>query len=178
MLLNCDGRKTKQDALKTSIIKFKDSIETIEIIEYIPKKYSEIKTDTILSNGFTVKVSSITDMDNSILKSFQKDSASIKQYHRKRIVTLEISLNGKLLFDKQIDTLFLKSYKGLAKSIISKDLIISDLRIDPKTSLSPKTELYMFITAYNPGDKFDKRFQLHFDKSGNYRLNTTGSYPI
>lgn len=178
-IFSCDGRKTKNDSLEESIAKFKDSTNTIEVVEYIPNSYSEIKTDTILSNGFTVKISAITDMNNFILKEIKKDSNIVKQHHRKRILHLKIFLKESLVFDNQIDIPFLKKDVDLLKLIKEQDLIISDLRIDPKTSLSPKTELYLDIVVYNPNDKLDKRFKLHFDKFGNYTFGgSIKGYPI
>ena len=120
-LISCDGRKTKNDALKESITKFRDSVSPFEISEYIPNIYSEIKTDTILSNGFTVKISAITDMDHSILKEIKTDTTIVKQYHRKRILHLKIFLKEKLVFDNQIDTPFLKTDEHVLKFIKNQD---------------------------------------------------------
>ena len=73
-LLSCDGReKVKRKPIET--LKEKNMIESFSTREsYYPKTYSEVKTDTILSNGYTVKVNTFTDMTSSFLKQFKHDA--------------------------------------------------------------------------------------------------------
>ncbi|MFI0428889.1 hypothetical protein [Mariniflexile sp. HMF6888] len=101
--VSCNG-KTKKDTLKTSVEKFKDSLGTLEIEKYIPETYSETVTDTILSNGFKVKVKTFTDMKHSVLNIFKQDTIVYKHYYRELASQVTINKDGneilKLLVDK------------------------------------------------------------------------------
>ena len=178
-LISCDGRKTRNDALKESITKFKDSIKPTEVLKYIPQEYAEIETDTILKSGFKIKISSNTDMEHSILKKNFKESSVVKQFHRKNNVDLKVSYKDNLVFNQSINFEFLKKNDQLSKKIKREDLIIRSLSIDPKSLLTPKSEIYFYVTAYNPNEKLDYRFQLRIDNKGSYRLNgLLKGYPV
>lgn len=104
--VSCNGGKTKKDALKTSVEKFKDSIGTLEIEKYIPETYSETITDTILSNGFKVKIKTFTDMGHSVLNMFKQDTIVYKHYYRDAIAEITIFKNDIQIVSQKIDKSF------------------------------------------------------------------------
>lgn len=99
--------KSPQEILQEN--KLLDSFS--ENIKYIPEKYTETITDTTLSNGFRVKISYFTDMNNSILKETKKDTIHLKEYYRERKTKIIVYKNSKELFNKTFDkTSIFKSY--------------------------------------------------------------------
>ncbi|WP_299554331.1 hypothetical protein [Seonamhaeicola sp.] len=176
---SCDSRKSKNDLLRESITKYKDSIEPIVIVKYIPEENRVTETDTILTTGFRYKISSSVDMNHAIIKEVATDTVIKKYHYRKSIVKLQVFSENKLIFDATIDSTFLNNYSGLVEEIKDADLIISDLRLDPKSLLSPKADKIFFkIRAYNPNHELDVRINLHIDKKGHYNMHTSKSYPI
>lgn len=170
-LTNCDGRKTKSEALKESVEKFRDSIEPINIVEYIPKVYSEVKTDTILSNGFVVKIKNYTDMQNSVSHNYQVDSITTRtDIYRKWISEVSVEKDGKLIFNKIInDDFFLSevdnNQKALTRAITSGVHFDQELYPD-----NASIKLYAELTY--PDTEGGLVFIIRMDKSGKYTIKT------
>ncbi|AXP82603.1 hypothetical protein CJ739_3541 [Mariniflexile rhizosphaerae] len=146
--VSCNGGKTKKDALKTSVEKFKDSIGTLEIEKYIPEAYSETITDTILSNGFKVKIKTFTDMEHSVLNMFKQDTIVYKHYYRDAIAEITIFKNDIQIVSQKIDKSFflkrdneLKDYFEIAN--------LSGVWLNEKESLD-KDKISIFIMFCKP----------------------------
>ena len=94
ILLSCSGKDkallTPQDSLKEK--KLLDSFS--ENIKYFPEKYSEMVTDTTLSNGFRVHIKTQTDMESSVLNEFKQDTIHFKYYFRNFTSNIEIFRNN------------------------------------------------------------------------------------
>ena len=133
VLLACNGGKTKRDALNESISKFKDSIEPIEIVEYIPKEYSEVVTDTILSNGFIVKIKSFTNMNESVLYTFTSNTENSNHYFRKIDSEIIVYKNEKEIFSEVFNKEFLLRHFPDIDNL--EDFITSEIYIDQLESI-------------------------------------------
>lgn len=94
---SCDGRITANQSLTESIEEFKINT-AIESQTYIPEVYTEISNDTLLSNGFRVKTTTFTDMDNSIVRSVVKDSVTYKEYYRDVEGLVTVTFKNKCAF--------------------------------------------------------------------------------
>ncbi|UKM64126.1 hypothetical protein GSB9_00673 [Flavobacteriaceae bacterium GSB9] len=166
-LTNCDGRKTQRDALKESIQKFKDSITPIEIVEYIPKTYSEVKTDTILSNGFVIKIKNYTDMENSVSHQYQTDSFTMRtDIYRDWVSEVTVEKDGELIFSETIDDLFLikndKVFASLKTTAIKSGTILkSDF-------INNNEHVYLFTNIIFPDNQDGLAYMLKINKSGKY----------
>jgi hypothetical protein len=108
--VGCDGRdrmhKTNEEVLIEN--KLLDSFS--EVIEYFPETYTEIDKDTILSNGFKVKIKSFTNLNSSVLAVSKKDTIVYKEYFRDFINDISVFKNNQPLFDKRIDKTFLVNH--------------------------------------------------------------------
>ncbi len=166
-LTNCDGRKTKSEALKESVEKFRDSIEPVNIVEYIPKVYSEVKTDTILSNGFVVKIKNYTDMQNSVSHKYQADSITSRtNIYRNWISEVTVEKDGKLIFNKIINDDFLldeiKNTEGqLAKTIKTGTHYNQEYNPD-------NNSISLYTGLVYPGTENRLFYMIRIDKSGKY----------
>lgn len=178
LAISCDSQKHKKDLLNQSIINFKDSIPPIEIARFIPQENKITVTDTILNNHFKFKIISSANMNQAILKQKNNNKLTENLYYRKSIVKLQLYYKDELIFDNDINTAFLKNNNDILAKIGKDDLIIRDLNLDPKTSLTDKKVIYFNINAYNPNHELDVRINLHIDKTGKYTMHTTKSYPI
>lgn len=103
----CEGRISKNEALKKSIADFKSNEVITEVI-YHPLEYNEVVTDTILGNGYEVKLKTFTDMNNSILNSYKINL--ITQNHFYRIVesNLEVKYAENVIFKDTIGNDFIE----------------------------------------------------------------------
>lgn len=96
----CDGQDRMHKAPQEVLLENKLLDSFSENITYIPKEYTEVVTDTILSNGFRIKIKYYTDMNNSILEEKTIDSIKHKNYYRDGIATIIVTKNSTELLNK------------------------------------------------------------------------------
>ncbi|MFL0352451.1 hypothetical protein [Xanthomarina sp. GH4-25] len=117
LLASCDGRdrvfKSNTEVLLEN--KLLDSFS--ENITYIPESYTEVVTDTILSNGFHIKMKTYSNMEQSVLNTFNRDTINHKEYYREFVSEVIITKDSKEIFNKKVDKQFL-------------DTIIEDLQLN------------------------------------------------
>lgn len=165
---SCIGNTSKYDALQESIIKFKDSVEPIDIVKYIPKTYSEIKTDTILSNGFKVNIKLFTDMQHSLVNEYEVDFIRYKEHHRVIKADITVLKADKEIFKKTIDKRFLKTDSN--DDIYLRNANIRNLYIDEFASInSNKVVLNIPIHQFN--ERSTPTYNIIIDDKGNYSIH-------
>ncbi|WP_417873654.1 hypothetical protein [Xanthomarina gelatinilytica] len=120
--ISCDGRdrvfKTNTEVLIEN--KLLDSFS--ENITYVPETYTEVATDTILYNGFHVKLKTYTIMDKHIVNEFKQDSIVYKKYYREFVTDVIVTMNDKEIFNERIDKEFIHKHNNnlqLNKAIIN-----------------------------------------------------------
>ncbi|MFV0573218.1 MAG: hypothetical protein ACK5M1_12440 [Xanthomarina gelatinilytica] len=120
--ISCDGRdrvfKTNTEVLIEN--KLLDSFS--ENINYVPETYTEVATDTILDNGFHVKLKTYTIMDKYIVNEFKQDSIVYKKYYREFVTDVIVTKNDKEIFNERIDKEFIHKHNNnlqLNKAIIN-----------------------------------------------------------
>ncbi|WP_225035766.1 hypothetical protein [Winogradskyella sp. SM1960] len=99
---SCDGRKTQGQALSDSIEKFKKTVN-FETNVYIPKNYMEHEVDTIMSNGYRVKIKTYSDMSNAVLLSKIKDTINYQTYYRNFKFDVSVTKNDKEIYNESFD---------------------------------------------------------------------------
>ena len=101
---SCEGRKTQSQALSESIDEFNKSA-TLEVAIYHPKNYYEREVDTLLSNGYRVKIKTYSDMDHSVLFSKIKDTINYQTYYRNFKFDIRVEKEGQLIYNESFDKL-------------------------------------------------------------------------
>ncbi|MEO1032455.1 MAG: hypothetical protein AAFX55_13675 [Bacteroidota bacterium] len=99
---SCEGRKTQSQALKEDIEDLKKTV-TVEIPVYQPESYMEREVDTLLHNGYRVKIKTYTDMDHAVLFTKIKDTVNYQTYYRNFKFHILIEKNGKRIFNTHFD---------------------------------------------------------------------------
>lgn len=167
-VMNCEGRTTRNHALAEDIEEFKkDTI--IEKTTYFPQEHEETINDTILSNGYRIKVRFFSDMNSQILDEVTKENIVYKQYHREFNAHLTIIKNDKEIFNKVIDKNFFKRHQevkldALAFSIMSNVAIDSDLFLNNKN-------LNVEIWFNKINTDFHHIYTLAFNEDGFYGID-------
>lgn len=167
--VGCDGRdnvfKTNKEILKKHNLYESFS----ERITYIPERYSETITDTIMSNGFNVKIKSYTDMDESVLKDFSKNDIHYKNYHRniKALVSIEKS-NRNIVSTLITKQLFLE-YDSTLNSVL-KNKEIRGVWLDEYASIV-QNKIILNVQLREPETNNQINFMLGFDDEGNIFIN-------
>ncbi|WP_299116492.1 hypothetical protein [uncultured Winogradskyella sp.] len=119
---SCEGRKTQSKSLSESISSFKKN-NAIKINEFIPEAYFESRIDTILSNGFRVKIQASTDMTNQVAFTKTKDNIDYANNYRKFNFKVTIEKNGEKLFDESFNKQKVNNIFGYLSDIDSEEPI-------------------------------------------------------
>ncbi len=122
-IISCDGR-SKLYKSNQEILKEHGLYDTFsERINYIPESYLETTTDTILSNGYRIKIKSFTDMNNSFLNAYAENTIQHKDYYRNINTYITIIKNNEEILSKLINKdSFIEYDKSLEKSIHNKTI--------------------------------------------------------
>lgn len=106
-LASCDGRNRKYKT-NAEVLKENKLLESFtQKIKFVPETYTEIKTDTILSSGFEVKINYHSLESSFVLETRKSKNDAITRIHHKN-------------FEAQL--LVLKHNTIINKSLISKKL--------------------------------------------------------
>ncbi len=166
---NCDGRdrkhKTNAEILKEN--KLFDSFS--EKVKYLPEAYSEISTDTILSNGYKIKIRTFSNMSQSILDEFVIENITHKLYFRKLRSEVYIEKNSRLVFNKVIDHAFFESNLD-HNTFKLDDHVLNPIEVDQQKSM--ETNKVVLTAALNIPRKPDNTslFNILIDDLGNVEL--------
>lgn len=167
--IGCDG-KERVHLSNTEVLKQHKILDSFsEKIEYIPEQYSEINTDTILSNGFRVKLKAFVDMENSIMKIKNINSLHYKTFYRNRIINLYVEKNDKQIFSKIINNNFFIENIEKNTNINLKNFVLSEgYTTYDDTYVSDKITFTIFFKNFLTDES--KSYQLEVNNSGKYRV--------
>ena len=172
-LLSCDGRdrkhKTNEEVLKEN--KLLDSFS--ERIKYIPETYSEVETDTILSNGFRVKIKTYTEMQDNVFNEFVIDTIKYKFYYRNYTGKLDVFYNKRSILKETINKSYLN--KNNDKDFWD-DAIMAGIELDEHNST--KKEVIISVLYCIPESEICKEFNITVNKEGKATLKELDTEPI
>jgi hypothetical protein len=166
--VSCDGRdksyKTNQEVLKEHKL-FKSFSEKIT---YIPENYLETTTDTILSNGFQVKIKSYTDMNSSVLKEYSQDNLQYKKYYRDIKTSISIVKNNQEITSTTITKELFNDYNKSSKT--NRNKIIQGVWLNQYSS-TIYNKVILNVQLYEPETKHHEHYTLEFDEQGTLSIN-------
>ncbi|RYH71869.1 hypothetical protein EVU94_14420 [Flavobacteriaceae bacterium 144Ye] len=174
---SCDGRKSHKESLEESVTEFKDSIGPIENIKYFPEEYAETVTDTILSNGYRVKLKTYTDMENSVLNEFKVDTIVHKHYYREFIASIYIEKEGVEISNLNIDKDFIiknDESSDFYKSFYEDALLYSVWLSEYNSTISDKIIFIISLCKPESDDCIMYETIIHYD--GKVELNELEEY--
>ncbi|RCW92579.1 hypothetical protein [Winogradskyella arenosi] len=100
--ISCQGPKSKRQALSESITEFKNNV-TLEKQVFIPKAYIEREVDTLLHNGYRVKIKTYADMSQSVLISKIKDTVNYQTHYRNFNFDIRVEKEGQLIYEEHFN---------------------------------------------------------------------------
>ena len=168
VLISCDGRnkiyKSNQEILKEYGLYEAFS----EHINYIPESYLETTTDTILSNGYEIKIKSYTDMNNSLLNAYTKENIQHKNYYRNINTRITIIKNNQEILSGLINkNTMIASDKSLEKLIVNK--IIQGVWVNEYASLV-KNNVIINVLLFDPETNEKFNYSLEFNAQGKFYI--------
>lgn len=166
-LISCDARDRINRTPK-EILKEKNLLESFsERVSYYPQEYSEVKTDTILSNGYHVNVKTFTDMESSYLKQFKHDSINYK-YHYRDFKAEIVASHNSIIFHDVIDKQYVLKHDKTV-SYYMETSILKSVWVNQEESLN-QNKLVLNILFTQPKTNTEKVFELVIDNKGDKKL--------
>lgn len=167
-LSSCDGRDKKHRTTQQDLIENKALDTFSDVVTYFPEKYTQVVTDTILSNGFEVKINTSTDMKNSILNAFKVDTTNHKHYYRDLISKIEVSKNGQIILSEVIGKPFFLKFDNTLEDYF-KISNLTGVWLDEKSALT-KDEIFIYILFNKPETDYSYLYKMIINKHGEYSI--------
>lgn len=165
--VSCDGRKSKSESLKTALEEFNLKQSNFEIATYYPKEYTEVVTDTIISNQIKVHIKNYSDENDTVLISNEPNSTPKKvNYHRVFESDVVISTPTKQVFKAHISA---EQFKSISKDIFWNNATLQQVWVNQELSTIQTIQLDM--SFINPKEKTYKLYRMSIDGNGQQQLN-------
>ncbi|MFC0605830.1 hypothetical protein [Winogradskyella pulchriflava] len=100
--VSCEGRKSSSQALAEDVEEFIKNVTT-EVDIYVPKDYTEREVDTLMNNGYSIKIKTYSDMENSVLFTKIKDTVNYQTYYRNFKFDILVKIDNKVIYDETFD---------------------------------------------------------------------------
>lgn len=162
-LLSCDARTTKYEALKVSIEKFKNSNNIVQPVSFFPENYAEVQNDTILSNGYRVKIKNFTNMEAFTTLSKSGKTNSIQNFRR---IDSEITVykDDKLIFNSVFTNRFIDDANFNKTKL--RAYLNNGISVDEIASIK-KNRLVLITSNCGPINNQCPNYALIIDEYGN-----------
>lgn len=164
-LASCDGRdrvyKNNTDILKEN--KLLDSFS--ESITYIPETYTEIVTDTILSNGFQIRMKTYSNMEHSVLNKFEENSIKHLVFYREFESEVIITKDSKEIFNEKVDKHFFEK----TQNDLQLNNAIVKLMVDESSSIY-NNSIVLSVMIQKTDSKEVTFCDIIIDSEGNFEL--------
>jgi hypothetical protein len=168
LVLSCDGRsrtfKTEIEVLKEN--KLLDSFS--EKINYYPKTYTEVVTDTILNSGFKVKIKYWSDDNNMLTDSYETDGINHIDYYHEFNADIEIKKENQIIFSKTINKDFINRFSASKQNRINQS-ILQNIWLDELHS-EEKKQLIIYLEYCEPKTDRCITYKLTADKKSHFTL--------
>lgn len=171
IFIGCDGRERAKQT-NAEVLKEHNLLDSFsKHTEYIPREYTEVVTDTILSNGYKVKVKTYSDMETSIPKRFTKESISHHILYREFVSEVSVFKDDQLVFNETINDSFLKKYIPNIEGL--KESINRGVAINEEKSIETNT-IYLAISNCKPDKtKNCPSYYIIIDEKGHFKIKDT-----
>lgn len=164
--VSCDRRGSHREHLQYSISEYNDKQSSINIVSYYPEAYTEIQTDSLISNTFKVSIKNYSNMDSQILVSSETSKKETTfNYHRVFESEIHIATNSKTVVNTTIRA---EDFKNNSQSEFWKNATLEHVWVNQETSDS--NELNLGVSIINPKSKAYKLYELIVNTDGKQDL--------
>lgn len=166
VLMSCDRRTSKSEHLKKAVSDFNNQYKLNNTNNYYPETYTEIKTDSIVSNTFRVSIKNYSLNDRSIFtKHTSKEKTNTKALHRVFACDLIVSVSDKIVLKEYISADTFQAYES---SEFWNNATLEHVWVNHDTSNDQK--LSLGVSFINPLNDNYKLYELLVDNHGNERI--------
>lgn len=160
--ISCDGRKSRSEALKSSIKDFNEKQADVVVVSYYPKDYTEVVTDTIICNSVNVHIKNYSRLDKSLLISVNdKTKPKSKKEHRVFESDVVVSTPTRELLKIHISA---EQFKSIDPDIFWNHATLQHVWVNQELSTIDYIKLDM--SFINPSNNSYKIYRMSINKSG------------
>lgn len=161
-LASCDGRNRKYKT-NAQVLKENKLLESFtQEVKFVPETYTEIKTDTILSSGFEVKISYHSLESSFVLETRKSKNDAITRTHHKNFEAQLLVLKNSTIINKSL--ISKKLFYEFESTTFWANAIMQFLWID--YAASNKNMLYLNTSFCIPNTDECKGFTLKINDQG------------
>ncbi|MFT5215608.1 MAG: hypothetical protein ACI83H_000724 [Glaciecola sp.] len=169
----CDGKDRSRYTHQEKLKKSKLSGSFFEQVQYLPQDFTEVVTDTILSNGYHIKLKVYSDMNTSVLKEFKKDTITYKRYFRAFKGEVIITLNNEEIINKTLEKI---QFSNNTDADFWKDAVLGNISLNYERS----TDDEIFLNAFYriPETNHYKDFNIVIASNGKIRIEELSAHVL
>lgn len=165
--ISCDGRKSKSVALKESIEAFNQDQSNFETVSYYPKEYSEVVTDTIISNELKIHIKNYSiDNEAVLISTLEKTSPKMTTYHRVFESEIVVSTPTKTIFSGWISA---AQFTETSSDAFWNNATLQHAWVNQE--LSTLEQVQVDVSFINPKENSYKLFRMSIDVDGQKHIN-------
>lgn len=170
---NCDGRDRAHKTTDEALIENKLLDSFSQNVSFYPKNYSEVETDTILPNGFKVKIKAYTDMESHVPFSKVKGSITYTKKYRNFKFDIIVEKDNTLIYQEHFDKDKINNLLGYNSAYFTESspfynfdklAILKSIQVDDELSL--KNEVLIDILYAIPNSNRLARHTLFVNENG------------
>ena len=160
--VSCDGRKSRSEALKSSIEEFNKKQSDLVIITYYPKEYTEVVTDTLIANYVNIHVKNYSLASESLLISINDQKIpKIRKEHRVFESEVVISTPLKEILNTHISA---ELFKNTFYDEFWNHATLEHVWVNQE--LSKSNDIKLDISFIDPSNNSYKIYRMSIDENG------------
>ncbi len=169
LCVSCDGSSNSKNNPKNDVATNTTLIAVSTTKKYVPKNYTEIKTDTLLQNGFQIKLNVFSNLEKNIPKILSNAKTKTDTFYREFEADILVNYNSKLLFKKRINKQFILDYyqeiynPKLATVILKNAYVLQQ----PKTNNASS----IILEYCKPNNTSCFSYEIEVYKDGSFKLS-------
>ncbi|TYA58865.1 hypothetical protein [Formosa maritima] len=157
VFVSCDSRKNQNDLLQEAISEYNKNQPKVETISFYPIEYTEVTTDTLISNKVKVHIKNYSLEDETILLT-KTDNHT--KYHRVFESEISIKKNNKNILTTKISA---KDF-ATTNDIFWDNATLEQVWVNQE--ISTVEEINLEMSFVNPLDKTFKLYRMSVNQNG------------
>jgi hypothetical protein len=160
--VSCDGRKNKKDLFQKAISEFNQKESNLEVFTLYPVEYTEVVTDTIISNKISIHIKNFSLAEETVLLTKTENHTN---YHR----VFESEINIKTDYKNILNTTIRAEDFTNPGELFWNNATLEQVWVNQ--DLSTIEEINLDMSFINPLDKSYKLYRMSVNLDGQQQIH-------
>ncbi|MBO6606288.1 hypothetical protein [Psychroserpens sp.] len=163
ILRSCSYSETKNERFNRAITEFNKKVKSIELNNYYPNSYTEVKTDSIIANTFDVRIKTFSAATGYILIETTTNNHLTEQlFHKDFYSEIKVHVSDRIVYQKQLKA---SLFDRASDPIFWDNATLEHVWIDQWSSNT--NSLALHVSLMNPLENTFKLYEIRIDRLGN-----------